>query len=134
MRPEVRKGLFFRRARQRAERYLQEPEKLRGLVERASRKASERVSALDPLRERLAACFRLIKAYGQGRYRTIPWNSVLILVAAVVYFVMPIDAVPDFILGLGLLDDAALLGWALKTFQSDIDVFLAWEREQEEQP
>lgn len=59
---------------------------------------------------------------------------VIILAVAVVYFVMPIDAVPDFIPGLGLLDDAALLGWALKTFQSDIDVFLAWEREQEEQP
>lgn len=132
MSPEVSKGLFFRRARQRAERYLQEPEKLRSLVERASRKAGERVGALEPLRERLAACFRLIKAYAQGRYRTIPWNSLLILVAAVVYFVMPIDAMPDFILGLGLLDDAALLGWALRTFKSDIDVFLEWEAGQEE--
>lgn len=45
MNPEMRKGLFFRRARQRAERYLQKPEQLRGLVERASRKAGEVVSS-----------------------------------------------------------------------------------------
>lgn len=132
MSTEVKKGLFFRRARRRAERYLHEPEKLRALVDRASRKAGEHVGALEPIRERLAACFRLIKAYARGRYRTIPWNSLLILVAAVVYFVMPIDAIPDFILGLGLLDDAALLGWALKTFKSDIDVFLEWEAGQED--
>jgi len=40
--------------------------------------------------------------------------------------------IPDFILGLGLIDDAALLGWVLSSVKSDIDHFIAWERDQAE--
>ncbi|MBO6226630.1 MAG: DUF1232 domain-containing protein [Shewanella sp.] len=54
----------------------------------------------------------------------------MMIVASVIYFVMPIDLVPDFIVGFGLLDDAALLGWTMKTFSADIDGFLEWESEQ----
>ncbi|MDP4651837.1 MAG: DUF1232 domain-containing protein, partial [Haliea sp.] len=51
----------------------------------------------------------------------------LILVAAVVYFVMPVDVVPDILLGFGLLDDAAILGWTLRTLDVDLKRFRAWE-------
>jgi uncharacterized membrane protein YkvA (DUF1232 family) len=49
------------------------------------------------------------------------------LVAAVVYFVMPVDAVPDILLGFGLLDDAAILGWTLRSLDGDLKRFRAWE-------
>lgn len=73
------------------------------------------------------ALFRLIKAYATGTYREIPWNSLVMIIASVIYFVMPIDLIPDFIPALGLLDDAALLAWTIKTFSEDIDAFLEWE-------
>ena len=53
------------------------------------------------------------------------------LVAAVVYFVMPVDAVPDILLGFGLLDDAAILGWTLRTLDGDLKRFCAWEARNE---
>ena len=118
---------FFHGAMRRAERYIRDPERLKSLAQRASRKAADGPGPLEPLQERLTACVRLIRAYARGRYRVIPWNSLLMLVAALIYFVMPVDAVPDFVVGLGLLDDVAVLGWALKTFQEDIDAFVAWE-------
>ncbi|HWA31618.1 MAG TPA: YkvA family protein [Rhizomicrobium sp.] len=36
-----------------------------------------------------------------------------VLFAALAYFVMPIDAIPDFITGLGFTDDAAVLAMAI---------------------
>lgn len=36
-----------------------------------------------------------------------------ILLAALAYFVLPFDAIPDFIAGLGFTDDAAVLAMAL---------------------
>lgn len=78
----------------------------------------------------LMACVRLIKAYANGSYRKIPWTSLLMIVASVVYFVMPVDLIPDFLAGFGLLDDAALLGWTIRTFAADIAAFVQWERMQ----
>ena len=42
-----------------------------------------------------------------------PWSSKGILLAALAYFVLPIDALPDIIPGLGFTDDAAVIAAAL---------------------
>ena len=49
------------------------------------------------------------------------------IVAWLIYFVMPVDAIPDFILALGLVDDAALLGWVLSSVRTDLERFVEWE-------
>jgi uncharacterized membrane protein YkvA (DUF1232 family) len=38
-----------------------------------------------------------------------------ILVAALAYFVLPFDAIPDFLAGIGFTDDAAVLALAIRT-------------------
>jgi uncharacterized membrane protein YkvA (DUF1232 family) len=44
-------------------------------------------------------------------------------VATILYFLTPIDLIPDFIIGLGYLDDAALIGWTMNAVKSDVDAF-----------
>lgn len=119
----------YKKAKSKAEDYAKDPEKLSDLIDKASKKANGKQGPLDAIWLQLMACFRLIKAYAKGTYRDIPWSSLVMLVAAVIYFVMPIDLIPDFIVGFGLLDDAALLGWTVKKFSADIDAFIEWERE-----
>lgn len=80
-----------------------------------------------------AAALRLLKAYAAGTYRDISLESLGLIVASVVYFVMPIDALPDFILALGLSDDAALLAWTLRSVSDDIERFTQWEETQADQ-
>lgn len=53
-----------------------------------------------------------------SRHPCVPRGRALVLAGLVAYLVSPIDLVPDFIPGLGLLDDALLvvlaLRWALR--------------------
>ncbi len=49
-----------------------------------------------------------------------PFSVRASLVAVLAYFVMPIDMVPDFIVGLGFTDDAAVLASTLAMLSSHI--------------
>lgn len=127
---KVEKSSSFKSAKDAASDYAQNPKKLHALVDQALKKAHSSKARLAEVWDSLLAVFRLLRAYATGRYRDIPWTSLLSIVAAVIYFVMPLDLIPDFILALGLIDDAALLGWILASLKSDIDHYLEWERAQ----
>lgn len=79
--------------------------------------------------ERINTLGRLIKAYVTGTYRVIPWATILKIVAVFIYFVSPIDVIPDFLPIIGLTDDIALLSWLFSSLQSDIEAFEVWEKE-----
>lgn len=49
-----------------------------------------------------------------------PTRPRLIIIGALAYFVSPFDLVPDFIVGLGFLDDATVLAAALGAVRSSI--------------
>lgn len=85
-------------------------------------------------KERFFVLGRLLKAYALGEYREIPWKTILLIVAAVIYFVNPLDLVPDIIPLTGLTDDFAVLLWVYNSVSNEIDKFLAWERSKVSQP
>jgi uncharacterized membrane protein YkvA (DUF1232 family) len=70
---------------------------------------------------------RLAKAYALGHYRDIPWKTMLVLLAAVIYFINPFDLLPDVIPVAGLTDDFAVLIWVYNSMGTEIEKFQAWE-------
>ncbi|MFZ5677264.1 MAG: YkvA family protein [Pseudomonadota bacterium] len=50
-----------------------------------------------------------VAAYYCAFDRATPLKAKGILLGALAYFVMPVDAIPDFVLGLGFTDDMAVL-------------------------
>jgi uncharacterized membrane protein YkvA (DUF1232 family) len=84
----------------------------------------------DQVRDKFFTIGRMAKAFAQGRYRQVPWRTMLILLAAVVYFINPFDLIPDLIPVAGLTDDFAVLVWVYNSMGSEIERFLEWEASQ----
>ncbi len=80
------------------------------------------------VKEKFFVLGRLIKAYALGQYRDVPWKTILLIVAAVIYFVNPLDLVPDIVPLTGLTDDFAVLLWVYNSVSNEIEKFLAWEK------
>jgi uncharacterized membrane protein YkvA (DUF1232 family) len=72
---------------------------------------------------------RLTKAWRNKEYTEVSYVTVFLSVAILLYFVSPIDLVPDFIPIVGGLDDVLLLGFLLKMIDKEIERFLTWEKE-----
>ena len=51
---------------------------------------------------------------------------VVTILAAVLYFVAPLDAVFDYLPGVGLLDDATVIAYALRSTRETLDAFRRW--------
>jgi uncharacterized membrane protein YkvA (DUF1232 family) len=51
----------------------------------------------------------LVAAYYCAFDRATPMRAKGILIGALAYFILPVDSVPDFLLGLGFTDDLAVL-------------------------
>ncbi|MEJ1238823.1 DUF1232 domain-containing protein [Chryseolinea sp. T2] len=81
----------------------------------------------EQLKLQLFTLGRLARAYAVGEYREVPWRTMLVVLAAVIYFVNPLDLVPDMIPIAGLTDDFAVLVWVYNSLGTEIEKFQAWE-------
>lgn len=65
--------------------------------------------------------FGQIKDWAAGEYKDIPIGSIILIIIDLLYFVSPIDLVPDFI---GIIDDTVVLVLFIKQVMSDLDKYL----------
>lgn len=70
---------------------------------------------------------RMVKAWSKGDYRDVSKGTITYVILCLIYFLTPTDFVPDFIMGLGLIDDIAVLRWTLKRINEDVKKFSTWE-------
>ena len=62
----------------------------------------------------------VVAAYYCAVDRQTPLTAKAILMAALAYFIVPADVIPDFIAGLGYTDDAAVLIAAIKAIRDHL--------------
>lgn len=118
-----KKPMGFKNAQQKAEKMFDEKEKVSTLLEKAAEKVKHNRSRLKDLWNEIEILIQMVRAYRNGQYRKIPWKGITIALAALIYFVNPFDLIPDFILGLGFLDDAAVIGFVINTLHKEIEKF-----------
>jgi uncharacterized membrane protein YkvA (DUF1232 family) len=82
------------------------------------------------LKSKFLVIGRLIKAYALGQYKSVPWKAILLITGAALYFVSPIDLIPDLIPGVGFADDFAILLAIYKSLHDEVEKFLSWEKTQ----
>jgi uncharacterized membrane protein YkvA (DUF1232 family) len=120
---------LFTSYRRRAVDLVRDPEALDALARDARRRvdgaSSSRIRALGDDVKRLG---RLVRAFANGSYREVGTTNLVLAVAGILYFVTPVDLVPDFVPAGGLVDDATVLAFVLAKLRVELDRFAAWER------
>lgn len=77
---------------------------------------------------KLPHIFRMFKSYKKGAFK-MDFKNVLIPVLAIVYFISPINISFEWIPFLGQIDDLAILAFVIPMLVTEVDRFLAWEKE-----
>ena len=115
-------------AQTRARRLVESPQDLLRVVAEARRKQGVPRTArrLKHVLAELKTMLHLIQAWAGGDYSGVSKVNLLLIVGAVVYFLMPTDLIPDFIAGVGLLDDVAVIAWVVDAVEDELAKFKAW--------
>jgi uncharacterized membrane protein YkvA (DUF1232 family) len=80
------------------------------------------------IKDHFSLLARLVKSYATGEYREISLQGVALSLAALLYFVAPLDFIPDFLI-VGLVDDIAVLMWVFNNYKKELEAFQQWEDE-----
>lgn len=114
-----------------AQDLMDNPQGLKFKLESAAEKISKKnvIDSFGVHVDDLKSLIRMSKMWVTKKYTGVSQQAILYTVVAVVYFVTPTDFVPDFLLGLGFVDDIAVLSWALSKIQGDLKDFKKWEED-----
>lgn len=97
------------------------------LLNRAHEKSKTQKNFLSEIQAEFVTLLAMIKAWATGKYKKVPVKTIALAIGALLYFVSPIDAILDFIPGLGYLDDVAVMGFVIKQIKNDLDEFRLWQ-------
>ena len=122
-----RESRYRDRARRRAERLVEDPTLADRVAVQAAARAERFRARLGDGLEDVKTLTRLVRAWATGRYPQAPVGSIVAALVALVYFLMPLDAMPDFIVALGLVDDLAVISRVVHYIREDLRRFREWE-------
>ena len=99
------------------ETLFQEFEKKLKLIPKIGKRASD-----------IAVLLSMLRAYIKKQYTEVSKATILAAIAGLIYVVNPMDVVPEYILGVGVLDDAAVVGIILQAMHMDLNKYKKWQK------
>lgn len=118
---------LLKRAVKGAGSIVKDANKLNLLVDTASSSIDSGVNQLNSVKSDLKTLLSMLKANAKGEYSGVSKTTLLLSAGAVIYFVNPLDAIPDILPATGLLDDATVIGIVITSVKKDIESFKLWQ-------
>ncbi len=112
--------------RKKAESYSRDLDKTKRLLDEAVAKTASEKKRLEKIWYELNILVRMIRAWARKEYKHVPVKTIITVLAALLYFVNPFDVIPDFVTGLGLLDDITVITLVFNSIRKDIERFAQW--------
>ena len=113
-----------------AENIMNNNEMVAKLIDEAAIKLGSFSTAFYNIQDQVVALVRMLKAWANKEYTDISPKAIVAVVATLIYFVNPFDLIPDFIPIIGSIDDILVISYLIKTLNTEIQRFMAWEMEQ----
>ena len=131
-----RKITTFKSAKQEAEEVVGSNVAVKSLIERVLALLAIPKVRMDIRRfiEKIKVLVEMVSAYMNGKYKKIPKKTLILLVAALIYLVNPFDLIPDFIPGIGYVDDAGVIIFVFQSIYEDIQKFEKWKESKASDP
>lgn len=108
-----------------AEDLLKDPDKMERFLQRLEKKL-KKVPVIGEKLSDVPIMISLIKSYIKKEYTDVPIGTIIGILAALIYFVSPIDLLPDSIPIIGYIDDLAVISFTLKMIHDDMDEYREW--------
>ncbi len=118
------------KSREKAGETLNDPDKTEELLRRIEEKLRQVPIAGGAL-SRIPTLVSLLRSYIKKEYTVIPVGSILAVTGAIIYWVTPVDLIPDLIPGVGQVDDARVVAACLRLVKSDLDDYRIWREEKD---
>lgn len=108
-----------------AQEYIKTPEKIKNIIPQIQEYLSKK--GLSEVKENILLLIDYMSDIVNGNYKDYSVKSLLFVVAAMIYLVSPIDVIPDFIFGIGLTDDVAVIVFVLREVSLELDKYNKWK-------
>ena len=104
-----------------AKAFVKDKQTILGLIQAVIQYAKNNKILVKNIKKDIQTLINLLRDWATGRYTEAPLDTILLIIAALIYFLSPIDLIPDFLGPIGFTDDAAFIGFVLKSIKKDID-------------
>lgn len=101
---------------------------LSDLIGKEQRLLTVLTGALSSVADDVKTMFLLSKDYYNGSYLNIRWERLTVIIFALMYLLMPIDLIPDFIPAIGFVDDIAVISVCLKMVSEELKEYRKWQK------
>ncbi|NTU59411.1 MAG: DUF1232 domain-containing protein [Chlorobiaceae bacterium] len=117
-------------AKSKAAALLGDRDKTVRLLDASRHLLSRGVDPLDTkgLSGRVLALIRMVRCWVNREYKEVPWQTLVLVTAGLIYLVTPLDGIPDLLPLIGFSDDIAVLSAVIVSVSRDLEKFLEWEK------
>lgn len=110
-------GVFKSEWLDKSKEYISKPEKIKELLTKVVKMFDK--EELQDVLDDLKCLYSYVRDITTGKYKDYNVSDLALAIAALIYLVSPLDLIPDFLPG-GLLDDAAVIAWAIKQLHEEL--------------
>ena len=113
--------------KEKAKAFLDDDEKMENLFQEFEKKL-RLIPKIGKRASDVAVLLSMLRAYIKKQYTDVSIATILAAVAGLIYVVNPMDVVPEYIIGFGIVDDAAVIGIILQAMHMDLNKYKKWQK------
>lgn len=109
-----------------SEKILKDSSRLNKLYKLALKKF-DKLGLSEFILQNLKTMISMAQDFINGNYRAYNRKNIILIISGLLYLVNPFDLIPDFLIGIGFLDDIYVMKFIIKKITKEIDRYNAWK-------